>query len=50
MRIGKCCQVMMAGERVFTDDAECVQGNEGCMDRVLKNFFSLLSKLIIILF
>ena len=29
----------MAGERVFTDHAECVQRNEGCMDRVLKNFF-----------
>ena len=38
MAIGKCSQVKVAGERVFMDHVECVQENEGCMDRVLKDF------------
>ena len=39
VEIGKCRQVKVAGERIFMDLVECVQENEGYMDRVLKGFF-----------
>ena len=41
--VGKCCQVKVAGERVFIGHLECVQESEGCMIRMLKGFFLLLN-------